>query len=99
MANGNCVEGITSDEIARLKNEAEIYRASALTAIIDFYVSNDDESRQRADERARAAYRQLASAEAKSHGLKELQADAQAARQQIADWVNIISDASLDERR
>lgn len=77
----------------------KIHRASALTAIIDFNVSNDDESRQRADERARAAYRQLASAEAKSLGLKELQADAQAARQLIADWVKIVSDAPLDERR
>ena len=85
MAIGSGAEGITSVEIAWLRDQAKIHRASALTAIIDFYVSNDDESRQSADERARAAYRQIASEEAKSHGLKELQADVQAARQQIAD--------------
>ena len=99
MANGNRVEGITSEEIARLRDEVETHRTSALTAIIDFYVCDDDESRQLADERARAAYQQMASAEAKIQGLRELQTDAQVARQQIADWVKIVSDASMDERR
>lgn len=96
MANGGRVEGITSDKIDSLKSEAKKHRDSALAAIIDFYVSNDEEGRQRADERARAAYRQMASAVTMSDGLKELQADSQAARQQIADWLKIESDASLD---
>lgn len=96
MANGGRVEGITSDEIAGLTDEVESHRADALAAIIDFYVSNDEESRQRADERARAAYRQMASAENKKHGLKDLQAEAQAARKQIAEWVKIVSETSQD---
>ncbi len=90
MTLGGKVEGITSDKVSKLDAEVAGHRQEALTAIIDFYASDDEEARKIADKRARDAYEKASSAERNRDALQKVQAAAQASRQQIADWAKLM---------
>lgn len=89
MRIGGTVEGVTSKAISRRDDEVAAHRKDALAAMIDYYASNDDGERALADERVREAFGKAASAGEQRDGLQQLQADAQASRQQIADWAKL----------
>jgi len=84
------VEGITSDEIAQVNKNIEKYRKEALGAIIDFYATEDKNAQETADRKARNAYRNGISETKRRDGLEEIQAEAQASKQQIADWAKLL---------
>lgn len=95
MTLGGKVDGITSDEVAKLNADVARHRQEALAAIIAFYASDDEEAQKQADERVRDAYEKASSAELSRDGLQEIQTEAQASRQQIAAWLKRISGPGL----
>lgn len=90
MKLGGKVEGITSDEISQIDQNIDQYRKEALDAIFDFYATEDKDAQEIADRRAREAYRNGISAEKRRDGLQGIQAEAQASKQQIADWAKLL---------
>jgi hypothetical protein len=91
MTLGGKVDGITSDEVAKLNADMARYQQEAFAAILAFYATDDEEARKQADGRVRVAYEKASSAELSRDGLQKIQTEAQASRQQIADWLQRIS--------
>lgn len=90
MKIGGKVEGITTDKISQLENAAKQHRKEVIAAIIEYYAANNTNGRAIADQKIREAYKNAISAEKQRDGLQEIQADAQASKQQIADWAKLV---------
>lgn len=81
------VEGITSDKIARLKEDILGHEAEGLKALIEFYATELEDGRTIADEKLNDAYKRATSARHQLEGLNDLQTDHQAKRHDIAAWL------------
>lgn len=90
MKIGGKVEGITTNKASQLENTAKQYRKEAIAAIIEYYATEDTHAQAIADQKIREAYGKAISAEKQRDGLQEIQADAQASKQQIADWAKLV---------
>jgi hypothetical protein len=87
------VEGITTDKLAALQADIARFRKAAFAALIEHYAANDERGRASADVRLRAAWAGEKRVLAQHDGLEALQAEAQAASDDLITWLKMISQA------